>query len=319
MTETPTDGHGAGRLTLYYSPAYAMAGTEFDTTRKAAWVAESLAERPIDGVDLVEPRPLTRTELAEIHAPEYVDAVLTGEPEHLAGSNGIGWDPDLFDAVAASNGGAVAAALGVLRRGGVTGSLSSGLHHARALRGDGFCTFNGLAQAVRAAQQEGASRILVLDLDAHCGGGTHDLLGDDRDVVQLDVSVSEFDSYAANYPWTLDLVHDAPDYLPTIERRLDALAAEHFDLVLYNAGMDPFEGCYAGGLHGIDHETLAARERMVFERARAAGWPVSFVLAGGYAKGTEARRELVELHRETITAAVGSASSAAASSPRRRG
>ena len=29
----------------------------------------------------------------------------------------------------------------------VAGSLSSGLHHARADRGNGFCTFNGLVVA----------------------------------------------------------------------------------------------------------------------------------------------------------------------------
>jgi acetoin utilization deacetylase AcuC-like enzyme len=115
--------------------------------------------------------------------------------------------------------------------------------------------------------------------------------------------VNAFDSYVPEPPWTLDLVHEAADYLPTVERRLDALASERFDLVLYNAGMDPFEGCSVGGLPGIDHGVLAERERMVFERARAAGWPVAFVLAGGYAKGTAARRKLVDLHRETLASA----------------
>ena len=75
--------------------------------------------------------------------------------------------------VCASNGGAVAAARAA-RAGGVAGSLSSGLHHAGRDRGAGFCTFNGLVLAARAALSEGAARVLVLDLDAHCGGGTHE-------------------------------------------------------------------------------------------------------------------------------------------------
>ena len=87
----------------------------------------------------------------------------------------------------------------------------------------------------------GDARILVLDLDAHCGGGTHELLGDDPHVVGLDVAVDAFDRYRPAAPWSLDLVSHAADYLPTIERRLDALHAEAFDLVLYNAGMDPYE------------------------------------------------------------------------------
>jgi acetoin utilization deacetylase AcuC-like enzyme len=62
--------------------------------------------------------------------------------------------------------------------------------------GQGFCTFNGLALAARAARSAGAEHILVLDLDAHCGGGTHELLGGDPGVSQLDVAVDRFDRYS---------------------------------------------------------------------------------------------------------------------------
>lgn len=283
-----------------------MATTAFDTTRKAAWVADSLAERPIAGVELVAPEPLTEQAIATVHEPAYVRAVRTGEPRELAASNGLGWDPDLVGAVAASSGGAVAAALEALASGGVAGSLSSGLHHAKSDRGDGFCTFNGLALAADAAQRVGGTHILIVDLDAHCGGGTHELLSGDLGIDQLDVAVDRFDRYAPESPWTLDLVTEAPAYLPTIRRRLDAVDASgvRYDLVLYNAGMDPFEGCWVGGLRGIDERILAERERLVFGWARGHGWPVAFVLAGGYARDEAGRRDLVELHRETITAAV---------------
>jgi acetoin utilization deacetylase AcuC-like enzyme len=43
-----------------------------------------------------------------------------------------------------------------------TASLSSGLHHARPGSGEGYCTVNGLAVAVRAALARGAGRVLVL-------------------------------------------------------------------------------------------------------------------------------------------------------------
>ena len=298
------EGSASEPMQLFYDPAYVMAETAFDTTRKAAWVADSLAEEPVPGVGIVSPQPLTPDEIASVHTPAYVEAVRTGEPHALAGSNGIGWDPALFGAVAASNGGAVAAATRAFAHSGVAGSLSSGLHHAKVGRGDGFCTFNGIALAARRVLAAGDARILVLDLDAHCGGGTHELLGGLPPVVGLDVAVDAFDRYRPTPGWSLDLVSRAADYLPTIERRLDALAGERFDLVLYNAGMDPYEGCHVGGLSGIDHGTLAARERLVFERARAAGWPIAFVLAGGYATSPEGRRRLVALHRETILAAV---------------
>jgi acetoin utilization deacetylase AcuC-like enzyme len=292
---------------IYYAPAYAMAVTAFDTTRKARWVAESLQERPIAGVELAEPEPLDDDAISIVHAPAYVRTVRTGEPSDLARSSGLSWDPNLFPAVCASNGGAVAAALHVLDQGGVAGSLSSGLHHARTEYGAGFCTFNGLALAADATQRAGAWRILVLDLDAHCGGGTHEILAGDEGIVQLDVAVSGFDDYLPAPPWTLDIVSGASAYLDTIRRRLDALGSDGggVDLVLYNAGMDPYEGCFVGGLRGIDHEVLAARERLVFGWARSHALPVAFVLAGGYPSGEDGERVVVDLHRETILAASG--------------
>jgi acetoin utilization deacetylase AcuC-like enzyme len=302
----------AADLPVYYSADYTLAGHDFDTTRKATWVADSLRDRPIEGVRLVEPRPLTADEVAQVHAREYVDAVRTGEPRHLAESQGFGWDPSLWQMVLASNGGAVAAALDALASGGVAGSLSSGLHHAKREHGDGFCTFNGLALAARAAQRAGAKRILVIDLDAHCGGGTHELLAYDPQIEQLDVAVSGFDFYVSQRAdWTLDLVGSADDYLPTVHRRLeerstDGAGAAGIGLVLYNAGMDPHERSAVGALRGITAAILAERERLVFDWCRSHGLAVAFVLAGGYAYGEAGQSELVDLHRLTIeTAAAG--------------
>jgi transposase len=55
----------SARLRVFYSASYVRAAHEFDTTRKAAWVADSLVERPIRGVELREPKPLD-----EVHAEE---------------------------------------------------------------------------------------------------------------------------------------------------------------------------------------------------------------------------------------------------------
>jgi acetoin utilization deacetylase AcuC-like enzyme len=207
--------------------------------------------------------------------------------------------------VCASNGGAVAAALAAVAD-GVAGSLSSGLHHARRGHGAGFCTFNGLALAVHAARAAGARSILILDLDAHCGGGTHSLVAKDPSVWQLDVAVSPFDSYAATERTTLDLVRDASRYLPTVESRLQELevGAPRFDLCLYNAGMDPFEGCDIGGLRAINRAILGERERLVFDWSRRRRIPIAFVLAGGYLGAGIDQSGLVGLHRLTLSAAV---------------
>lgn len=298
-------------MRLFYGPDYVLSAAEFDTTRKAAWVAASLVERPIPGVEPVAPAPLTAEDVALVHDPAYIEAVMTGVPRSLAETNGFGWDAGLAAMVLASNGGVVAACLEALATGGVSGSLSSGLHHARRARGEGFCTFNGLALGVRAAQRAGAGRVLIVDLDAHCGGGTWELLGRDPAVEQLDVAVSGFDRYTPSGRWTLDLVTQATDYLPVIADRLRGVdrRATDYDLVLYNAGMDPYERCVVGGLDGIDATILRERERMVFQWVRGHEWPVAFVLAGGYARDPEGRRDLVALHRATIEAAAADAPS----------
>jgi len=291
-------------LNLHYSPEYVGAAHAFDTTRKAEWVADSLVGAPIPGVTVVEPAPLTWDDVERVHDPEYCEAVRTGRPRALAESQGFAWDPGLGPMVLASNGGAVAAARDALRD-GVAGSLSSGMHHARADGGTGFCTFNGLVLAARAALDEGAPSVLVLDLDAHCGGGTASLIDAEPRITQLDVAVNGFDVYADGGGVRLHRVLRAGDYLPCIRRGLDEVGAraERPGFVLYNAGMDPFEGCAVGGLAGITQEVLAARERLVFDWCRRERVPVAFVLAGGYIGPGLDVSELVALHRLTIEAA----------------
>jgi acetoin utilization deacetylase AcuC-like enzyme len=296
------------QLTVFYSPDYAAAAHGFDTTRKAAAIAKSLELDPIAGVRVEAPEPLTVEQIARVHAPEYVRAVETGSPRHFAESSGFGWDPGLWRAVCASNGGAVAAALHAFRSRSNAGSLSSGLHHAHRNTGAGFCTFNGLALAADALCEAGASRILIVDVDAHMGGGTNELVRDMAGVVHVDIAVSwGFDRYAPAPPGSLKNVENAEEYLGTIERALQLLDDTVFDVCLYNAGMDPHEDCDIGGLDGITTDMLRERERRFFDWAAHRQLPVAFVLAGGYQSARLTNEAIVGLHRLTIEAAAGAA------------
>lgn len=290
-------------IPIYYSDRYVGSKYAFDTTRKAEWIAESLSASPIDGLELVVPEPLTADQISTIHDINYVQAIRTGKPRPLAESQGFAWDPGLWPMVQASNGGVVSAALAAMEN-GVAGSLSSGLHHARQGSGMGFCTFNGLVIAAREALAAGAQSILILDLDAHCGGGTASLISDLPDVWQIDVSVSGVDVYDSSDHAQLSFVKEGSDYLPSLERALATAeqADIKFDLCLYNAGMDPHENCDIGGLSGITTEILAARERIVFEWCRDRSIPIAFVLAGGYSGPRLDENELIELHRLTLFA-----------------
>ncbi|MFM7045677.1 MAG: hypothetical protein ACKOYG_09055, partial [Ilumatobacteraceae bacterium] len=183
-------------LNVFFDTQYCETEQGFDTFVKARHVASLLDAQPVRGARLTMPAPASAGDLALVHDEHYIEAVQTGEPSSLAKSNGVGWDPLVFNAASWSTGGAVSAALDALATGGIAGSLSSGLHHAYADRGYGYCTFNGLALAAVRARQEGAERVLILDLDAHCGGGTASIISGRRGIEQVDVSVVTFDWYA---------------------------------------------------------------------------------------------------------------------------
>ena len=78
------------------------------------------------------------------------------------------------------------------------------------------------------------------------------------------------------------------DYLETLARELPALLETVGpDLVFYNAGVDPHGEDRLGRL-ALTDDGLAARERLVLGRCRAAGVPVAGVLGGGYTRDLDA-------------------------------
>jgi len=295
-------------MNVYFSPAYAAAAFAFETTRKSQWVEDSLHHEPLPGVTLQTPEPLSLQLLLQVHDARYVDAVKTGSPRELAESQELTWDAGLWPMVLASNGGMVSAALDAMQH-GISGTLSSGLHHARRDRGAGYCTFNGLVMAAQAALQAGAKRVLILDLDAHCGGGTASLIQGDTRICHVDISVHDYDQYPSCENSSLLMVSDPSRYLTCISDALDQLAADvpRPDLCLYNAGMDAYEHCSDGGLKGITRDILAKREAMVFDWCRQQRLPIAFGLAGGYLGQELDAMGLVALHRLTIAAAAQAA------------
>lgn len=290
-------------MKVFYSNAYCDTSIAWDTTRKSAHLAESLAATPIEGVAIVAPEVASLDSLSSVLDAEYLDALATGHPVALAESNDLGWDERLLSAVRSSSGGVVAATLTALTDGVNSGSLSSGLHHARPSSGGGFCTINGLALGARMAFTAGASRVLCLDFDAHAGGGTAAYIryGVGGLFEQLDVSVVAYDTYSGIKGADL-VMSSASTYLDDVERALNAVVSPaSVSVILYNAGMDPHER--AGGARGVTTEMLARREEMVFAWAASHKVPVAWVLAGGYSTNME-MSELAGLHRLTVAAAV---------------
>jgi acetoin utilization deacetylase AcuC-like enzyme len=291
-------------IDIFYNKHYVAAKEAFDTTRKSKDIAEKIGLN-----NLKDPKHAVNLAIhgiQEAHSPEYVESLMTGEPEWLANTNAFDWDEGIWKMAVNSTAGIIAAcesvitAMSKLPRENwypylIAGSLSSGLHHARRDEGSGYCTVNGLAIAANLLKDQ---NIVILDFDAHCGGGTISMLRElniDNRVHQYDISTNMFDSYEADDRHHITIATTDEEYITDVETTLD-----HFidwdttDLILYNAGVDPYPE--------ISHDTLKERDQQVFNKCIEQGTPCVFVLAGGYTNSQDAD-SLAESHLNTINAA----------------
>lgn len=228
---------------LYYSDKFVLAEDSFDTTRKAGWIADSLASDPIPNIHVLPPRAITEAQGLRVHSPAYLATLRTGEPHETATASQLGWDSEVLTMALHVCGGMMDAGIAALKD-GVAGTLASGFHHAKRDKGAGFCTLNGLAITAHVLAGATGGHILILDLDAHYGGGTHSLIQGNPRVWQLDVSVSAFDDYQPGARCVKELVSDARQYLRAVWRCLQMAEAEwpNFALCLYNGVFGEFRG-----------------------------------------------------------------------------
>ena len=238
----------------------------------------------------------TEGELALVHTPNYIDAVLHGHLSAAAEREiGIPWSPEMAARSQRSVGATIAAARAALSE-GVAASMAGGNHHAHADKGSGYCVFNDVAVAARLMQAEWARahrsslQVLVIDLDVHQGNGTAAIFREDDSVFTCSVHG------AKNFPFRKepsDLDVDLPDgcgdahYLASLDLALAAiwqrLGSQPPGLAFYLAGADPHEGDRLGRLKLTD-AGLAERDRRVLRALQDHRVPVALSMAGGYGR-----------------------------------
>jgi len=290
---------------VVHSPDYFCdIGPHVFPTEKFAHVRALLvSEGEIEAGEVQEPAPGARQDLLRVHTPEYLDDLEGLRWTHRTRMSELPLTAEIVRAYGLAAGGTTLAARGALERGcGI--NLGGGFHHASADRAEGFCYLNDLAVAIRVLQHEAkVRRAAVVDLDVHQGNGTALIFRGDGSVFTLSIHQE------MNYPIpkaesTLDVgLADGTgdeEYL----RRLDAALGRVWEfapeIVLYQAGADPYVEDQLGGL-ALSMAGLEARDRRVLESCAERRIPVVVTLGGGYARRVE---DTVRIHAQTCRIAL---------------
>jgi acetoin utilization deacetylase AcuC-like enzyme len=254
-----------------------------------------------EAIDWIAPEAMPREWLEQVHCPAYVEEVISASvPREKERRIGFPVTEVVARRAQRVPGGTYRAALEALER-GFAANNAGGSHHGLYDTGAGYCVFNDLAvTAVRLAEEGRIRRVLVVDCDVHQGDGTAALCAGREGIATYSIHAEK------NFPVrkaasTVDVAladgtGDA-EYLQALEDSLVPLL-ECFgpDLILYQGGVDPFEGDRLGRL-AISQAGLDARDTLVAGLAKARGVPVAATLGGGY--GTDIG-EVAARHARTL-------------------
>jgi acetoin utilization deacetylase AcuC-like enzyme len=273
---------------LVYHPDYVTplpAGHRFPMAKFGILHNLLVAEGVVNQVYQPELPPSEWIEL--VHTTDYVQSYQDGSIDPKAMRRiGLPWSPQLVNRTQIALGGTTLAARLALEF-GLAGNSAGGTHHAFPGYGSGFCIFNDLAMATKVLQQEGlVKKVLIVDLDVHQGDGTAAIFQDDPNVFTFSMHCGiNFPNHKQASDLDVPLAEGMEDeeYLQTLAQYLpDLLASFKPDLVLYDAGVDPHVSDRLGKL-ALTDRGLFCRDMQVLSTCVGAGYPVAYVIGGGYA------------------------------------
>lgn len=298
---------------VVHSPAYGCdIGLHVFPTAKYQGVLDALlAQGAVAEADVHAPPRATRALLESVHEPEYLDDLASCRLTERTAYAEMRLTPEVLEGFALQASGTWLAARLALGA-GACAHVGGGLHHAHAGHAEGFCFYNDLAVAARMALAERlVERVAVVDLDVHHGNGTAAIFANEPAVFTL--SLHQQHNYpAVKPPSTLDVGLDDGTgdqaYLAALAPALERVWGFGPQLVLYQAGADPFHDDQLGGL-ALSFEGLEARDRAVVDGCASRGIALVTTLGGGYARRLE---DTVRIHATTSRLALRAGDAGAA-------
>jgi acetoin utilization deacetylase AcuC-like enzyme len=270
---------------------------KFELVRRALVEAGDVA----DG-EILHPEPASREDLLLAHTPEYLDDLAHCRRSPRTACSELPLTSEIVRAYTYAAGGTVRAAREAMKR-SVGVNIGGGFHHAYADMAAGFCYLNDLAIALLVLLRDGlVRRGAVVDADLHQGNGTAHLFRDQPDVFTFSIHQEHLYPVKERSDLDIGLENGTGDeeFNARLAEGLEQVWSHGPEVVLYQAGADPFEEDQLGALR-LTHEGLAARDRLVLEGCARRGIPVVVTLGGGYARELS---DTVRIHTRTCQIAI---------------
>lgn len=224
-----------------------------------------------------------------------------GELNRYRPENAIRNISELHDRILTHMGGSLSACQYALAN-GFAFYLGGGLHHAMSFGGRGFCHYNDIAINALYLQKEcGLKNIWIIDIDAHKGDGTAQILKDNTGIHTLSIhqktnwplDSEEYDKDGKLNPWFIPSDLDIPiskaensQYNELLQKGLNEFS-ERFprpDYVIIVSGSDPYEkdALLSSNEINLSLEEMGKRDKLVYNFIQNQNCPMLYLISGGY-------------------------------------